>query len=66
MQSTRAEWAEGHDGEEYLVIAEKFAGVWSFFIRSSWELRWYPLPTTEARIQRAEFITSGDAGRVAA
>ena len=64
--STRVEWREHRDDELHFVIAEKESGVWSFFTRSSWELCWYPLLATDARIQRAESMLVQVAARVAA
>jgi hypothetical protein len=63
----RLEWEEGRDGELFLMIGERATGSWSFFERSSWELRWYQAPVTPANIERAEaLLMSGDAARIAA
>jgi hypothetical protein len=62
----RVEWEEGREGELYFVIALKACGVWSFFDRSTWELCWYPTPSTRALIQRAESAVCGNKAPIAA
>jgi hypothetical protein len=50
----RVRWAEirnddndrGHL-ELYYILAEQISTEWTFYERSSWELRWYPIPSTK-------------------
>ena len=65
-ESIRVEWHEGRDAELYFVIAEKSSGLWSFFERSSWELRWHPLASNRDRVAMAEAILAARGTRMAA
>jgi hypothetical protein len=46
---------EDRDGnkELFYVLAEQGPNAWSFFERSSWELRWYPITSTERLVRKA-------------
>ena len=44
---------EDGDREMFYVLAEKLASGWTFFERSVWELRWYPLASTDQLVKKA-------------
>ena len=51
MSIERVEWKEirsfgSGTCEPFFIIAQKICGVWKFFERSSWELRWLEIPST--------------------
>jgi hypothetical protein len=51
-------WSEirddDNDGRElFYVLAERHETQWRFFERSAWELRWYPLPSTDRLVKKA-------------
>ena len=52
-------WSEIRDDEGikemFYLLAEKASTEWTFFERSSWELRWYPVNPTECLVKRALF-----------
>ena len=52
---------EDDSREMFYVLAEQETSEWNFFERSSWELRWYPILSTERLIKRAS-IESGGCG----
>jgi hypothetical protein len=54
--STRVFWNEVREGELYFVIGDAVGNDWTFFSRSSWEIRWYELPATEQRIKTANAL----------
>jgi hypothetical protein len=49
--------------EIFYVLAEQGKDEWTFFERSSWELRWYPIAATESLVTRA-LIESGNPRRI--
>jgi hypothetical protein len=57
------EWCEVRSDvtgrEVFLVIAELTAKGWQFYERSTWEVRWYPLPASPERVAKAEGIGRG-------
>ena len=58
MLSNRVEWSEtrapGTEKPEiFLMIAEKEDGGWRFFERSTWEVRWYEIPTSQDLLTQA-------------
>ena len=55
---TRVTWDENRSGELFLIIADLETAGWEFWDRSSWEQRWYPLPATAERIEKAERLLS--------
>jgi hypothetical protein len=50
----RIEWRESRGDNLFIVIAEKRAGKWEFFERSSWETRWYPRAASFELVAQAE------------
>ena len=44
---------EEGDKEMFYLLAEKGSTEWTFFERSSWELRWYPISSTAQLVKRA-------------
>ena len=44
---------QGHSLEMFYIIAEKTSTGWEFYERSSWELCWYLIPSTEALLKKA-------------
>ena len=53
----RVEWIEKREFYEiFFIIAEKEGTKWSFFERSTFEVRWFPIEATPLRIERAEKI----------
>ncbi len=56
MVSERVSWNETRPTEElFLVIAEREPdGKWIFSERNTWEIRWYDIPATSERIEKAK------------
>jgi hypothetical protein len=55
----RVEWTAVQGIEMFLMIAERSASdEWTFFSRSSWELRWYPMPSSAAHVERANQLSA--------
>lgn len=44
---------EDGDREMFYVLAEKLVNGWAFFERSVWELRWYPVASTDHLVKKA-------------
>ena len=49
----RTEWTEFRDGDFFFVIGELDPNGWSFWDRSPWEVRWFPLEATPNRLEIA-------------
>lgn len=52
LDKGRVEWSEVRApgtvmSELFIMIAEKEEGRWRFFERSSWEVQWYEIPTSQ-------------------
>jgi hypothetical protein len=54
----RIEWCEVRHEELFFVIAEKNCRGWVFAERSTWEVTWFPCPTTPERLRHAEAIAA--------
>ena len=52
----QVEWHEGRQHELVIVIGELSAKSWSFYERSTWEVRWYPRVADEALLSKAESL----------
>ncbi len=56
QQRVGVEWCENRDGELYFVVAEEANGIWCFWERSTFEVRWFPIISSPQRIARAESL----------
>ena len=56
---TRVEWTEVKDHESYWVIADLTPEGWEFWEKNSWEVRWYPMPTTPQLVAKVERTLNG-------
>jgi hypothetical protein len=63
---TRVDWAEPRNGELFYIIADPEEGGWTFWERSTWEQRWYPLTATDGRIAKADELAAMRSDCVAA
>lgn len=60
MKNTnRVRWSEMRDEsgngnlEQFYWIAEKTPSGWTFYEREAYELRWYPVPSSERLVSKA-------------
>ena len=52
----RVEWQTTREKELSFYIAEKDGEGWKFYERSTWENKWYGVPSTPALIAKAESL----------
>jgi hypothetical protein len=52
----RLTWQENKKGGNFTIIAEERAGAWAFFEKSTWEVRWYSVPSNSQLIAKANLM----------